>query len=89
MGYDIHEKVFFLNYEQNEYVEQYKDFNLFLKEYIGEELMAPFIPYPGMKSKFSIEVIDLKNQPDHKKLKKIQLFREYSANPENARIFKN
>ena len=32
-----------VNYEQNDYIEQYKDLKLFFKEDIGEELMSPFI----------------------------------------------
>ena len=31
-----------VNYEQNDYIEQYKDLKLIFKEYIGEELMTPF-----------------------------------------------
>ena len=27
--------------------------------------MAPFISYPGMKTKYPIEIIDLRHQPDH------------------------
>ena len=47
-----------LNYEQNDYIEQYKDLKLFFKEYSDEELMTPFISYPDIK-KYSIEAIDL------------------------------
>ena len=32
-----------MNYEQNDYIEQYKDLKLFFKAYIGEQLMSPFI----------------------------------------------
>ena len=39
------------NYEQKDYIEQYKDLKLFFKEYIGDELMTPFISYPDMKTK--------------------------------------
>ena len=73
-----------VNYEQNDYIEQYTDLKLFFKEYIGEELMSPFISYPDMKTKCPIEIIDLRHQPDHITPKKIQLFQEYSADPENA-----
>ena len=74
-------------YEQNEYIEQYKDLKLFFKEYIGEQLMSPFISYPDMKTKYPIEIIDLRHQVDHITPKKIQLFLEYGADPENARFF--
>ena len=74
-------------YEPNDYIEQYKDFILIFKEYYGEELVTPFIPCLDIK-KNPIELIDLRHQLDHKTLKKIQLFQEYSADPENVRFFK-
>ena len=76
-----------VNYEQNDYIEQYKDLKLFFKEYIGEELMSPFISYPDMKTKYPIEIIDLRHQTDHISPKKIQLFQEYSADPDNAKFY--
>ena len=54
-----------MNYEQNDYIEQYKDLKLFFKEYIGEQLMSPFISYSDMKTKYPIEIIDLRHQADH------------------------
>ena len=76
-----------VNYEQNDYIEPYKDLKLFFKEYIGEELMSPFISYPDMKTKYPIQIIDLRHQPDHITPKKIQLFQEYTADPENAKFY--
>ena len=76
-----------MNYEQNDYIEQYKDLKLFFKEYIGEQLLSPFISYPDMKTKYPIEIIDLRHQADHITPKKIQPFLEYGADPENARFF--
>ena len=76
-----------MNYEKNDYIEQYKDLKLFSKEYIGEQLLSPFISYPDMKIKYPIEIIDLRHQSDHITPKKIQLFLEYGADPENARFF--
>ena len=76
-----------MNYEQNDYIEQYKDLKLFFKEYIGEHLMSPFITYPDMKTKYPIEIIDLRHQSDHITPKKIQLLLEYGADPENAQFF--
>ena len=76
-----------MNYEQNDYIEQYKDLKLFFKEYIGEQLLSPFISYPDMKTKYPIEIIDLRHQADHITPKKIQLFLEYVGDPENARFF--
>ena len=76
-----------VNYEQNDYIEPYKDLKLFFKEYIGEELMSPFISYPDMKTKYPVQIIDLRHQPDHITPKKIQLFQEYTADPENAKFY--
>ena len=76
-----------VNYEQNHYIEQYKDLKLFFKEYIGEELMSPFISYPDMKTKYPIEIRDLRHQTDHISPKKIQLFQEYNADPDNAKFY--
>ena len=76
-----------MNYEQNDYIEQYKDLKLFFKEYIGEQLLSPFISYPDMKTKNPFEIIDLRHQSHHITPKKIQLFLEYGADPENARFF--
>ena len=76
-----------VNYEQNDYIEPYKDLKLFFKEYIGEELMSPFISYPDMKTKYPIQIKDLQHQPDHITPKKIQLFQEYTADPENAKFY--
>ena len=76
-----------VNYEQNDYIEQYKDLKLFFREKNGEELLSPFIIYPDMKPKHFLEIIDLRHQPDHITPKKIQIFQEFSADPENARFF--
>ena len=50
-----------VNYEQNDYIQQYKDLKLYFKEYVGEPLMSPFISYPDMKTKHPIEIIDLRH----------------------------
>ena len=76
-----------MNYEQNDYIEQYKDLKLFFKEYIGEQLLSPFISYPDMKTKYPIEILDLRHQADHITPKKIQLFLEYADDPDSARFF--
>ena len=76
-----------INYKQNDYIQQNKDLKLFFKEYIGEPLLSPFITYPDMKIKYRIEIIDLRHQPDDTAPKKIQLFQEYGADPDIARLF--
>ena len=54
-----------VNYEQNDYIENFEDLKLFFKEFIGEQLMSPFISHPDMKTKYPIEIIDLRLQSDH------------------------
>ena len=76
-----------INYPENDYIDQHRDLKLFYKEYIGEELLNPFVSYPDMKDKYPIQVIDLRFQADHITPKKIQLFEEYRADPANARLF--
>ena len=49
--------------------------------------MSPFISYPDMKTKYPIQIIDLRHQPDHKTPKKIQIFLDYSTDPENAKFY--
>ena len=65
-----------VNYEQNDYIEQYKDLKLYFREYNGEQLMSPFISSPDMNTKYPIEIIDFGHQPDHITPKKFQLFQE-------------
>ena len=76
-----------VNYEQDDHTEQYKDLKLFFKEYIGEQLMSPFKSYPDMKTKYPIQIVDLRHQTDHITPKKVQLFQEYSADLENAKFY--
>ena len=76
-----------INYEENDYIQQYKDLKLFWKEYIGEPILNLLISYTDMKTKYPIEIIDLKHQSDHITPIKIQLFHEYGTDTDNARLF--
>ena len=75
------------NYNQNDYLDQYKDGKLFYKEHVGVEFLNPFLSYSDMKTKYPIQVIDLRFQVDHITPKKIQLFEEYRAAPADAKLF--
>ena len=77
----------FIKYEENDYIQQYKDLKLFWKEYIGEPILNPQISYTDMKTKYPIELIDLRHQSDHITTKKIQLFHEYGTDPDYSRLF--
>ena len=69
-----------INFEENDYIQQYKDLKLFFEDYIGEPMFNPIISYPDMKPKYPIE-------SDHITPKKIQQFHEYGTDPDNARLF--
>ena len=75
------------NFEENSYLDQYTDFKLFYKEYVGEELLQPYFSYPDMKYLYPIQITDLRHQVDHITTKKIQLFEEFSEDPANERLF--
>ena len=76
-----------ITYEENDYIQQYKDSKLFWKEYIGEPIFNPLISYLDMKTKYPIEIIDLRHQSDHLTSKRIQIFHDYGTDPDNARLF--
>ena len=69
------------NFTENDYLDQYRDLKCFYQEYVGEQLMNPFISYTDMKNKYPIQVIDLRHQIDHISPKKIQVFEEYKNDP--------
>ena len=75
-----------VNYEENNYLEQYKDLKLFYKEYVGDQLLSPIISYDKMKKYYLIQIIDLRFQVDHISPKKIRLFEEYDPNPVNTNL---
>ena len=76
-----------INYGENSFLDQYRDLKLFYKEYVGEDLMNPYISYPDMKYLYSIQITDLRYQIVHLSPKKIQLFEEFSEDPANERLF--
>ena len=78
-----------INYEENDYIQEYKNLKLFYREYIGEPILNAFISYLDIKTKYPIEIIDLRHQSEHITPKKIQLFHEYGTDPDNARLFIN
>ena len=76
-----------INFEENSYLDQYRDLKLFYKEYVGEELLPPYITYPDMKYLYPIQITDLRFQVDLITPKKIQLFQDFSEDPANERLF--
>ena len=76
-----------INFEEYSYLDQYRDLKLFYKEYVGEELLPPYISYPDMKYLYPIQITDLRHQVDHLTPKKKQLFEEISEDPAIERLF--
>ena len=73
--------------KKNHYIEQNKGSKLFFDKNSGEPKVNLFMSYPDMKTKYLIGIIDLRHQPDHKTPGKSQIFKEYGANPDFARLF--
>ena len=71
------------NFEDNSQLDQYRDLNLFTKEYIGEELLQFYIIYPDMKFSYLFQLTNLRHQFDHIIPNKIHLFQEFSEDPAN------
>ena len=80
-GYRYPKESVITNFSENDYLDQYRDLKSFYKEYVGEQLMNPFISYTDMKNKYPKQVIDLRHQIDYISPKKIQLFEEYKNDP--------
>ena len=76
-----------VNFEENNYLEQYKDIKLFYKEYFGGPLLSPIISYDNMKNYYPIQIIDLRFQVDHISPKTIRLFEEYDPNPTDTVLY--
>ena len=74
-------------YEENDYIQQYRELKLVFHEYIGEPIINPLTYYPDMKTKFPIKIIDLRHQLDHITPEKNQPFHEYGSDPDNARLY--
>ena len=49
--------------------------------------MSPFISYSDVKTKYPVQIIHLRHQSDHIIPQKIQLFQEYSKDPENGKFY--
>ena len=67
------------NYSENKCLDQYRDFNSFYIEYLGESFLNPVISFPVIKTFYPIQVIDLRFQIDYITPKSIRLFGEYET----------
>ena len=73
-----------IKYDENIYLDQYRDLKLFYKEYVGEGMLSPIITYGKMKDYYPFQTLDLRFQEDHISPKKIRIFQDYDDNPVNA-----
>jgi hypothetical protein len=71
----------------NKYTDHYKNIELFYKEYIGEQILSPYISYHDWKTLYPIFITDLRFQNEYISPKKIQLNIKYRADPANARLY--
>ena len=88
-GYIFLKDAVLTSFPENEYLDQFRDLKIFYKEYVGEELLFPFISYTEMKNKYPIQIIDLRHQVDLITSKKFRLPEEFITDPAklNARLF--
>ena len=75
------------NFAKNSYLDQYRDLKIYYKEYVGEQLLQPYITYPEKKYFYPIQITDLRHQVHHITPKKIQSFEEFSEDPADERLF--
>ena len=76
-----------VKYEENSYLEQYRDLKLFYKEYFGEQLLSPNKSCDKMKNYYPTQILDLRIQVDHISPEKTRLFEEYDKNPVNTILY--
>ena len=75
-----------IDYASNDYIGHCRDLKLFYKKYVGEELLHLFVSYTDMKTKYPIQIIDLRFHFDHIIHKKIPLFEHYRGATNIARL---
>ena len=76
-----------VNYEENNYLDQYRESKLFYREFVGETMLSPIISCDKMKNYYPIQIINLRFQVDHLSPKKIRIFEEYDNNPANTILY--
>ena len=76
-----------INYDKNNYLDQYRDLKLIYIELVGETMLSPIIPYDKVKSWLPFEIIDLRFQADHISPKKNRFCAENYDNPVKTAIY--
>ena len=72
------------NYAINDYLDQYRDHEIFYEDLAKEPLLKPFIKYTDTDKFYPKQAIDLRFQRDFVKPKKNQLLEENVGDPDNA-----
>ena len=73
-----------INYNENIYLNQYRERQTCCKEFFGEHLLSPFITYDKIKTYYPIKIVDLRFKVDYETPKKIRLFEENDEIPTNT-----
>ena len=76
-----------INYDDNNYLDQYKILKTFYKAYVGEYFLYPIITCAKTKDYCPIQIIDLRFQMNHISPKKNRFFEEKDDNPVNTNLY--
>ena len=71
----------------NKYTEHYREIGDFYREFIGEQILPPYITFEEFKSTYPIFITDLRFQQDYISPKQIQLDLKYRIDTTNYRLY--
>ena len=77
----------FINYAEKNYIVENKGLKSFYRKYLEEQTLQPFLSYSDMKTKYPIEIIDLRHQAYHITPKKINSFKNMVRIPTRLDCF--
>ena len=69
------------NHSENDYPNQVRDLNLFVREYVGGQVLTPKMTFEKMKPYYPIQVVDFGFQTDYLTPKKNRPFEKHDKNP--------
>ena len=76
-----------VDFEENSYLEMFRDLKLFFREYVDEQLLSPIISNDKLKDYSPIELLNLRFQVHHISPKKIRFSEEYDENPVKTNLY--
>ena len=74
-------------YNENNYLNQYRDLKQFYKKHVGNQLLSLTITYDKLKLFYPIQIFDERFQADYITPKKIRLFDECDETPLNTILY--